>query len=104
MLATRPPRGGRWRRVAGVLAIWAVLAAVVAVELYPALPEGAGGWTLLVVLGPLVYVAGELVAAKVLGHESGVRISSATFSWKRVLIALLVCLGVASMIALGVLM
>jgi hypothetical protein len=38
----------------------------------------------------------------VFSRESGVRISSATFSWKRVLIALLVCLGVAWMIAVAV--
>jgi hypothetical protein len=85
------------------LAVWAVLVVFVAVELYPALSDDRG-WTLLVVLGPMIYVAAELLAAKVFSHESGVRISSATFSWKRVLIALLVCLGVASMIAVAVLM
>jgi hypothetical protein len=52
----------------------------------------------------MIYVAAELLAAKVFSHESGVRISSATFSWKRVLVAFLVCLGVAWMIAVAVLM
>jgi hypothetical protein len=96
VLATGPHRSGTWGRIAGVLAAWAVLLAAVAFELYPAIPEGRRGWTLLVVLGPPIYVALELLAAKVWSHEWGVRISFATFSWKRVLIALVVCLALAA--------
>lgn len=102
MLATRPHQSGRWGRIAGVLAAWAVLIAVVAVDLYPVIPEGRRGWTLLVVLGPPIYVALELLAAKVWSHEWGVRISFATFSWKRVLIALLVCLTLAVLAGVAV--
>jgi hypothetical protein len=91
-------------RIVAFLAMWAMLVAVMAMELYPALTNGARQWPLLVVMGPPIYVTAELVAAKVFSHESGVRISSATFSWKRVLVAFLVCLGVAWMIAVAVLM
>ena len=41
---------------------------------------------------------------KLFGRETGRRISPAGFSWKRVLVALLVLLGIASLIALATLL
>lgn len=88
-----------WSRLAGVLALWAMLVALVVFELYPALPGTGRGWLLLVVAGPPLYVAAELLAEKLLSREAGLRISAKRFSWMRVFVVLLALVAVAALAA-----
>jgi len=62
-------------RLAGLVAIWAVLVGLVVLELHPFLPSGAWGWALLVAAGPPLYGALELLGSKLFGREAGRRIS-----------------------------
>lgn len=94
----------RWRWLAALVALWAMLIALLLLGLYPALPETAGGWLLLVAAGPPAYLAVELVAGKLLSREAGVRLSAKRFSWKRILVALLVALALASLLTLALTM
>jgi len=90
-----------WSRLAAVLGLWATLVALVVFELYPALPSSARGWLLLVVAGPPLHAAAELLAEKLLSREAGLRISAKRFSWKRVFAVLLALLAVASLAAVA---
>ena len=88
-----------WSRIAAAVALWALLVGVVALEIAPALPATSRGWALLVVAGPLGYLALELLGEKLWSREAGLRISRRRFSWKRVFVALLAFLGLALLVA-----
>jgi hypothetical protein len=74
--------------VAGVLAVWAIIAALLILQLVPGVPNTGRGWALLLVLGPPVYVALEWAADRLFNAGTGARISSARFSFARIAVAL----------------
>jgi hypothetical protein len=85
------PRRPRWFvLLAGVLAAWAIVAALLILQIAPDTPRSVRGWALLLVAGPPVYVAIEWASGRLLSAEMGVRISSARFSFARIAVAVLV--------------
>jgi hypothetical protein len=88
-----------WSRIAGIVALWAMLVGLVLLELYPALPTGARGWILLVLAGPAAYLALELAGERLLSRRAGLRISPARFSWKRIAAVLLALIALALLLA-----
>lgn len=74
--------------VAGVLAVWAIVAALLILQLVPGIPSTGRGWALLLVLGPPVYVALEWAADRLFDARTGARISSARLSLARIAVAL----------------
>ncbi len=89
----------RWSRLAVVLALWAALVGLVAWALYPELPRTLHGWLLIVIAGPALCVAAELITERRLCRRAGLRMSPERFSWTRVVVALLGLLGIALLIA-----
>jgi hypothetical protein len=84
-------RWPRWLAVlAIVLAAWAFLAVIVVLEFIPDTPTTAGGWVLLLVVGPPVYLAFELVGDWLFSAKTGASISAARFSLARVAVAIAV--------------
>ncbi len=58
----KQPRHPRWRLTAILIALWALVVADLVLGLFPGLPKTLGGWVLLFVFGPPVYLALQWVA------------------------------------------
>ena len=69
------------------LGMWALLVALILLEIAPHVPETRLGWVLLAVAGPPLYLAGELISARLFSREVGTRISPKGFSLARVVVA-----------------
>lgn len=95
ILAMRIERGKlpRWLVWTGsVLAAWAMFAVLLALQLLPDTPKTTRGWVLLLALGPPAYAVLEWASSRLFSAETGARISSARFSFARVVVALVVVL------------
>lgn len=86
----RLPRWLVW--IGGVLAAWALLAALVALQLLPWTPRTTRGWVLLLVVGPPAQLALEWASSALFSARTGARVSDARFSVGRIAVALLVAL------------
>jgi hypothetical protein len=89
-----PRRPGLLTRFATLVVVWAALAGLVVLQLAPNVPETRGGWALVVVLGPPVYLGLEWVFGGLFSKETGARISASRFSVARIAVALLIALVV----------
>jgi hypothetical protein len=74
------------------MAVWAVVATLLVLQLVPDVPSTARGWLLLLVFGPPAYVALEWASGLMFNAETGARISTARFSLSRIAVALVVIL------------
>jgi hypothetical protein len=83
----------------GLAAGWAVVAALLALQLWPGLPKTDLGWFLLVVVGPPAYVAGEGLFGWLFCERRGNKISTKQFSWLRTALAFVV---VAAIFGIGI--
>lgn len=72
--------------------VWALLVGLVVLQFAPGLPKTTGGWALLVVLGPPLYLGLEWIFGKVFSRATGERISTSRFSFARVAVALVFAL------------
>ena len=61
--------------IASVVLIWLFLAGFALLTLWPSIPTSRGGWLLLVVIGPPLYVAGEFLAERGWSSKFGHTIS-----------------------------
>ena len=86
----RLPRWLVWIGV--VLAAWAMFAVLLLLQLLPDTPKTTRGWMLLLVLGPPAYVVLEWASSRLFSSKTGAQISSAGFSFARVVVALIVVL------------
>jgi hypothetical protein len=83
----------RWLApVAGVFAVWVIVAALLALQLVPDVPGTVRGWLLLLVVGPPAYLALEWASGRMFNAETGARVSTARFSLARIAVALVVML------------
>lgn len=83
----------RWVVWSGwVLAAWATFAVLLVLQLLPDTSKTTRGGVLLLVLGPPAYAVLEWGSSRLFSAKTGVRISSARFSFARILVALLVAL------------
>ena len=69
-------RRPRWLLVLTGVAAWAMVAALLILEIAPATPTSVRGWVLLLVVGPPAYVASEFVMGRMFNPKLGARISS----------------------------
>ena len=79
------------RRALGIAVVWAVLAALLAVTLWPDTPRSSYKWFLLLGFGPPLYVLAEAFFGWLLSATHGQAISKRRFSLLRVLFALAFC-------------
>jgi hypothetical protein len=70
--------------------IWASLAAVVIVEIWPRIPQSRAGWVALVAFGPPLYVLLEAAGQAAWGSRVGQRICNHPSSVVRVLLGVTV--------------
>src|ERR1700694_2478145 len=82
----------RWLLVLTGVAAWAMVAALLILEVAPATPTSVRGWVLLLVVGPPAYVASEFVMERMFNPKLSARISSAKFSFARIAVALVLML------------
>jgi hypothetical protein len=75
-----------------VAAVWIVLAAFLAIQLWPQLTRSWLHWFLLVAFGPPLYVAPEACFGWLFSASHGRAVSPRTFSFARVAVALPVVL------------
>ena len=61
--------------IASAVLIWLFLAGFALLTLWPSIPSSRGGWLLLVVIGPPLYVAGEFLAERGWSSKFGQTIS-----------------------------
>jgi len=76
------------RALMGLAVGWLVLAGLLLLELWPAMPESRREWALFIVFGPPVYLFGEYISEKFFSPKVGYGIAPPGFSFKRVLVAL----------------
>jgi len=72
---------------------WLPVATIFFLALWPDLPQSKLMWVLLVFFGPPFYVLGEAFFGWVFSERHGYSISSSGFSFKRILVALLVVIA-----------
>jgi hypothetical protein len=70
--------------------VWASLAVLVIVEIWPRVPRSRAGWVALVAFGPPLYLLVEAVADGIWGSRLGQRISNHPSSVVRVLLGVTV--------------
>jgi hypothetical protein len=76
---------------------WLLVAGFLALQFWPDLPQSKLQWILLVIFGPPIYVLGESFFGWLFSQRHGQSVSSRTFSFKRILIALPVVLAFAAL-------
>lgn len=60
------PKGSRlFRSIAGIALIWLLLAGMALLTAWPSMPSSRAGWLLVLVIGPPLYLAGELLAERI---------------------------------------
>lgn len=82
-----------------MLAVWALSAVLLVLQILPGTPKSTLGWILLLVVGPPVYVGLEWASSRLFSAKAGVRISSARFSFARIMVALAIALVVLAPLA-----
>jgi hypothetical protein len=83
-------RNRGWLRVLlGVMGLWAMLGALILLEIAPHTPRTRQGWILLLIVGPPAYLALTWLGERLVSPRLGARISSARFSLARILIGVL---------------
>ena len=78
--------------------VWMIVAGLLVVSFWPALPSTWLQWLLFIAFGPPVYVIGEEFFGWVFSSRRGAAISNRRFSLKRILFGvcvMLVCLPIA---------
>ena len=65
----------RLKTIAYFVAAWLFVAVLAAAEFWPRIPRSFASWALLIVFGPLLYVAGELASEWFWSSDVGHRIS-----------------------------
>jgi hypothetical protein len=73
-----------FRRVPAVAAVWMVVAAFLASQLWPQLPRSWLQWFLLFAIGPPLYVLGEAFFVWLFSGSHGRAVSPRAFSFARV--------------------
>jgi len=88
----------RWFRLLPVLAVaWLVVAGLLLLQFWPAIPQSKNQWALFVAFGPPLYLLGEVISEKVFSKRRGYGIAPAGFSFKRVLVGVPVALAVIAL-------
>ena len=69
---------------------WFFIVGLIILQQWPDLPKTELGWFLLIVAGPLLYIAGEGFFSWLFSEKHGKEISNKQFSFLRVVIAVIV--------------
>lgn len=85
--------GFRVRALLIAALVWPLVAGFLTLQFWPNLPQSELQWALLIAFGPPIYVLGEAFFGWLFSQRHGQSISSNSFSFKRILIALPVVLA-----------
>ena len=85
------------RVLLGAALVWLVLSALLVLEIWPSVPRTARGFSVLLGVGPLVYLALEALMSWLFSPAHAQAISMQRFSWLRVVVALPVAISVVAL-------